>query len=155
MTYPSPIGNLELAFDGTALTALQLARNPSSLPSTIFTSTTSSSSLQSVCHWLDTYFSSRKPNFLPPLRPHGTPFQLRVWQELLKIPYGHTVTYGALARRVGCRSAQAVGQAVGHNPIAIIIPCHRVVSTQGLGGYAYGTDTKKYLLHMEHNTLQQ
>ena len=87
---------------------------------------------------------------MPPLRPQGTPFQLRVWHELLKIPYGTTTTYGDIARHVGCRSAQAVGQAIGHNPIAIIIPCHRVIGADGSPtGYAYGIEHKMQLLNIE------
>ena len=75
-----------------------------------------------------------------------------MWQELLKIPYGQTVSYGELARRVECRSAQAVGQAVGHNPVAVIVPCHRVVGSDGtLTGYAYGLERKQYLLQLENN----
>ena len=103
-----------------------------------------------VCRWLDLYFSGRKPDFLPPIKLIGTPFQRRVWQALMDIPYGTTTTYGALARRVGCRSAQAVGQAVGHNPVAIIVPCHRVIGSDGsLTGYAYGMERKEYLLRLE------
>ena len=80
----------------------------------------------------------------------GTVFQQRVWQALLTIPYGKTVSYGELARMVGCKSAQAVGQAVGRNPIALLIPCHRVVGANGtLGGYAYGLNRKKQLLELE------
>ena len=82
--------------------------------------------------------------------PGGTMFQQRVWQALLSIPYGETVSYGELAQMVGCKSAQAVGQAVGANPIALFIPCHRVIAAHGkLGGYAYGQEIKKRLLHIE------
>ena len=87
---------------------------------------------------------------MPPLSLKGTPFQQRVWKELLTIPYGQTVTYGELARRIGCRSAHAVGGAVGRNPISIIVPCHRVVGTDGsLTGYAAGLDRKRALLELE------
>ena len=103
-----------------------------------------------VCRWLDCYFSGHCPDFLPPLALQGTPFQRRVWWALMDIPYGATTTYGALARSVGCRSAQAVGQAVGRNPVAIIVPCHRVVGSDGtLTGYAYGLERKEYLLKLE------
>ena len=79
-------------------------------------------------------------------------FQQRVWQALLSIPFGETVSYGELAQMVGCRSAQAVGQAVGANPVALLIPCHRVIAAHGkLGGYAYGTEIKKRLLELEGN----
>ena len=96
------------------------------------------------------------PNFTPPLLLRATPFRQRVWQLLLDIPYGQTVTYGSLARQLGCRSAQAVGGAVGHNPISLIIPCHRVVGTGGmLTGYAGGLDLKMRLLEMEKTTLNE
>lgn len=106
--------------------------------------------------WLDIYFSGREPDFLPPLHPAGTPFRQAVWALLLEIPYGQTTTYGALARRIalsrGIRrmSAQAVGGAVGHNRISILIPCHRVVGMDGsLTGYAGGIDKKRRLLELE------
>ena len=84
------------------------------------------------------------------VQPKGTLFQQRVWQTLLTIPYGKTVSYGELARMVGCKSAQAVGQAVGANPIALLIPCHRVITAHGkLGGYAYGIELKRHLLEWE------
>ena len=87
---------------------------------------------------------------MPPVKPQGTPFQQRVWQELLKIPYGETTTYGAIAKHINCRSAQAVGQAIHRNPIAIIIPCHRVIGADGsLTGYASGLDIKQRLLSLE------
>ena len=106
--------------------------------------------LDLACRWLDCYFSGHCPDFLPPLALQGTPFQRRVWRALMDIPYGATTTYGALARSVGCRSAQAVGQAVGRNPVAIIVPCHRVVGSDGtLTGYAYGLERKEYLLKLE------
>ena len=77
-----------------------------------------------------------------------------VWNELLQIPYGQTVTYGEMARRIGCRSAQAVGQAVGRNPVVILVPCHRVVGAHGrLTGYAYGLNRKQQLLQLEKNII--
>ena len=103
-----------------------------------------------VRRWLDIYFSGHEPDFMPPLSLTGTAFQQRVWKELLTIPYGQTVTYGELARRLGCRSAQAVGGAVGRNPISIIVPCHRVIGANGnLTGYAGGLDKKRALLTLE------
>ena len=87
---------------------------------------------------------------MPKVNPQGTDFQRRVWQALLTIPYGETMSYGELAKQVGCRSAQAVGGAVGRNPIALLIPCHRVIGSDGsLTGYAYGIERKRYLLEME------
>ena len=150
--YDSPLGDITLASDGRALAGLwydgqkyfgstlgPLTSLPAQLP--VF---------DEACRWLDIYFSGREPDFIPPLSLRGTPFQQRVWKELLTIPYGQTVTYGELARRLGCRSAQAVGGAVGRNPISIIVPCHRVIGTNGsLTGYAGGLDRKQALLRLE------
>ena len=103
--------------------------------------------------WLDLYFSGREPGFTPALNPVGSAFRRAVWEILLKIPYGKTTTYGQIAREIAAArglakmSAQAVGGAVGHNEISIIIPCHRVVGTHGsLTGYAGGIDRKMKLL---------
>lgn len=106
--------------------------------------------LKDAARWLDICFSGRDPGFTPPLSLKGTPFRMGVWQELTRIPYGQTVTYGELAARVKCTSARAVGNAVGHNPVSLIVPCHRVIGADGkLTGYAGGTDRKKALLTME------
>jgi len=106
--------------------------------------------------WLDIYFAGKEPNFTPPLHPIGSAFRQSVWEILLQIPYGKTTTYGEIAHKMaektGCSrmSAQAVGGAVGHNEISIIIPCHRVVGTNGsLTGYAGGIDKKMKLLKLE------
>ena len=96
------------------------------------------------------YFAKKIPDFLPPLKPKGTPFQQKVWELLLQIPYGKICTYSDLAKQLGCKSAQAVGGAVGRNPISILIPCHRVVGANGsLTGYAGGLEKKEFLLHLE------
>lgn len=107
--------------------------------------------------WLDIYFAGKEPDFLPPLHPIGSAFRQAVWEILLRIPYGQTTTYGAIARQIAEQkglarmSAQAVGGAVGHNEISVIIPCHRVVGTNGsLTGYAGGIDKKVKLLELEH-----
>ena len=87
------------------------------------------------------------------MKPQGTAFQRQVWDRLLEIPYGKTVTYGELAKALGCKSAQAVGGAVGRNPISILIPCHRVVGAGGkLTGYAGGIEKKQFLLALELNS---
>ena len=106
--------------------------------------------------YLDIYFSGQEPDFTPPLHPCGSAFRQEVWALLRQIPYGQTTTYGALAARLAAErglakmSAQAVGGAVGHNPISLIIPCHRVVGTDGsLTGYAGGIDKKARLLALE------
>lgn len=110
-----------------------------------------------VTHWLDAYFNGRCPDINSiPLLPAGTAFQQDIWNRLCRIPYGSTVTYGEIAaeiaemRKIHRMSAQAVGQAVGANPISIVIPCHRVVGANGaLTGYAGGIDVKKWLLNHE------
>lgn len=106
--------------------------------------------------WLDIYFSGNEPDFNVPLHFMGTEFQKEVWKNLCTIPYGKTTTYGAIAKQLAARkglehmSAQAVGGAVGHNRISIIVPCHRVVGADGsLTGYAGGLDKKVKLLNLE------
>ena len=112
--------------------------------------------------WLDVYFSGRAPDFLPPLRYNSTPFRKTVCEIMLTIPYGRTMTYGEIAAEIARQqglekmSAQAVGGAVGHNEISIIIPCHRVVGTSGsLTGYAGGIDKKVRLLELEHADMSR
>ena len=106
--------------------------------------------------WLDIYFTGRQPDFIPPLLMRGSAFRQRVWEVLLTIPFGQTMTYGEIAhliaeeRGLESMSAQAVGGAVGRNSISLIIPCHRVVGADGsLTGYAGGIDKKIWLLKME------
>lgn len=152
-TLNSPFGQLTLSSSGTALTGLWFAGQkgfPSSLPGhyqpehPIFRQTSS---------WLDAYFSGMPLPLAPPLDPQGTAFQKAVWQILLKIPYGKTTTYGTIAAQMRAKgltaSAQAVGGAVGRNPISLLIPCHRVIGSSGtLTGYAAGVEIKeKLLLH--------
>ena len=142
--YCSPLGDIVLTSNGSALTGLRFAE------ATIGEPAQDIPPLADTCRWLDLYFSGAKPDFTPRLAPQGTPFQQSVWGELLAIPYGHTVSYGYIAQRLRCRSAQAVGGAVGRNPIALIIPCHRVIGSNGqLTGYAYGLDRKQWLLSHE------
>ena len=106
--------------------------------------------------WLESYFSGKQASITIPLQPKGTSFQQRVWQILQEIPYGKTMTYGEIAQRIAQEkgvetfSAQAVGQAVGKNPISILIPCHRVLGKNGaLTGYAGGVHRKEQLLRIE------
>ena len=155
--YTSPLGGITLASDGMALTGLYFdgerdfpdlsAAHKKDLP--VF---------GEVMRWLDLYFAGKEPDFMPPLAPVGTTFQQAVWEILRTIPYGGTTTYGAIAKRLekstGKRmSAQAVGGAVGRNPISILIPCHRVIGADGsLTGYAGGLDKKEYLLGLEGTT---
>ena len=155
--YDSPLGGITLASDGEALTglwfdgqkyfgeALGEEHEIRNLP--VF---------ELADKWLDIYFSGKTPDFTPPLSMKTTPFRKAVWEILLTIPYGKTMTYGEIADRIAKQkgfhhmSAQAVGGAVGHNAISLIIPCHRVVGTNGsLTGYAGGIDKKRKLLIME------
>ncbi len=161
-TYESHLGELTFVSDGIALLGVwyekqepleQLLQSPyemCNLP--VFDETR---------RWFDLYFDGRKPDFTPPLCLVGTDFRQQVWNDLLLIPYGETTTYGVLAQQMAYRlgkskmSAQAIGGAVGHNPISIIVPCHRVVGADGtLTGYAGGIWRKEYLLKLEaKNTL--
>ena len=150
--YPSPLGDLLLCSDGAALTGLWMQKQN---PDLSFSRPNDELSIfASVRDWLDDYFAGvpRAVDF--PLSPAGTDFQRRVWALLLTIPYGETTTYGAIARQLGEKmSAQAVGQAVGKNPIGIIIPCHRCIGARGqLTGYAGGLENKKWLLDHEEET---
>ena len=154
--YASPLGGMTLVSDGTALVGLYFDGQKYAAEGLDATHTQKNLPIfKEVRRWLDVYFSGRKPDFTPPTAPAGTAFQQSVWEILRTIPYGQTVTYGAIARRIeqntGCRmSAQAVGGAVGRNPISILIPCHRVVGTNGsLTGYAGGIDKKERLLRWE------
>lgn len=151
--YCSPIGGILLAADETGLTGLWFdggkyyaaGLDPEHEEK-------DTPVLEQAREWLKIYFSGREPGFLPPVHMTGTPFQLTVWEILRKIPYGKTVTYGEIAKEIaGSRmSAQAVGGAVGHNAISIIVPCHRVVGADGnLTGYAGGMDKKIKLLTLE------
>ncbi len=112
--------------------------------------------LHQAIKWLDIYFQGQNPDFELPLKPKGNEFRKSVWNILLQIPYGETTTYGAIAKIIAAQrglpkfSAQAVGNAVGHNPIGMMIPCHRVIGADGsLTGYAAGLDKKKALLELE------
>ena len=149
--YASPLGPILLAADETGLTGLWFEAQkyfPSYLG--VDYQEKETPVLTETARWLDVYFSGKDPGFLPPLHPQGSPFRQTVWDILLTIPRGQTMTYGEIARRLGVRSAQAVGGAVGHNPISILIPCHRVVGSDGsLTGYAGGVERKARLLQLE------
>ena len=149
--YSSPLGMLTVAAENGALTALviegqkyadrHLAGEGRACETPV---------LRRARCWLDDYFAGKNPDASAlPLSPKGTAFQRAVWQELRKIPYGETESYGALAARLGS-SARAVGSAVGRNTISLIIPCHRVLAADGgLTGYAGGLENKKKLLRLE------
>lgn len=160
--YDSPLGGITMASDGNALIGLWFdgqkyyADNLKSdyeekaLP--VFEQTD---------QWLDIYFGGKAPDFTPPLAMRTTPFRKAVWNIMLTIPFGQTMTYGEIANRIAEQrglshmSAQAVGGAVGHNSISLIIPCHRVVGADGsLTGYAGGIDKKEKLLSLEQGDMQ-
>lgn len=152
MKYPSPVGELTIASDGENIVGLWL-EGQKYFAVTLNGEVTEKELpvFDEARRWLDIYFSGREPQFMLPLAPRGSEFRRTVWAQLLKIPYGETATYGDIAKRLGGKSsARAVGGAVGHNPISIIIPCHRVVGANGsLTGYAGGVDKKKQLLRLE------
>ena len=150
--YPSPLGLLLLTSDGVSLTGLWMDREPSaqSLPGA------GVKPLEQGTLWLDRYFRGEPLPPLPPLAPSGTAFQKLVWDLLRQVPYGETCTYGELAKKAAAilgrekMSSQAVGGAVGRNPISIIIPCHRCIGSDGsLTGYAWGLERKRWLLSRE------
>ena len=162
-SYASPLGGILLAADEMGLTGLWFDGEKyfaDSLPAEHAEQETPI--LAETKRWLDIYFAGQQPDFLPPLHPLGSAFRQSVWELLLQIPYGQTTTYGELARQLAKKqglprmSAQAVGGAVGHNEISVIIPCHRVVGTNGsLTGYAGGIDKKVKLLELEHADMRR
>ena len=152
--FASPLGEMKLCSDGTHLTAVVFAGQKYEDRHIGNAVAGSCPVLEEAKAWLDRYFHGEVPERFPPMKPVGTDFQLRVWEALLKIPYGKTMTYGALAEKLGCKSAQAVGSAVGRNPISVLIPCHRVMGANGcLTGYAGGIIKKKALLQLEQSFI--
>ncbi|MCI0341945.1 MAG: methylated-DNA--[protein]-cysteine S-methyltransferase [Planctomycetales bacterium] len=144
---PSPVGPLRIAATDRAVVAVEFAgrvsrgndarRGPNAVT-------------RRAARELADYFAGRRARFSVPLDPAGTPWQRRVWAALRRIPHGETVTYGALAARAGSPgAARAIGGAVGSNPIAVLIPCHRVVASDGLGGFGGGLARKRALLAIE------
>ncbi len=151
-TYTSPLGSIVIESDGKAITSLRFScEKASAVPKEAPKEAVPTPPIiAETIQWLDDYFAGKRPCNVPRLNPQGTAFQKRVWQALFTIPYGETLSYGEIAQIVDCHSAQAVGQAVGANPIALIIPCHRVIAAHGkIGGYAYGPERKKRLLELE------
>lgn len=160
--YKSPLGGITMASDGRSLIGLWFdgqkyfadvlggEYEERKLP--VFEATTG---------WLDIYFSGKEPDYTPPLFMKTSDFRKEVWEILLTIPYGHTMTYGEIAKKIAAKkglskmSAQAVGGAVGHNSISLVIPCHRVVGTNGsLTGYAGGIQKKRALLELENADIK-
>ncbi|MBQ7432813.1 MAG: methylated-DNA--[Lachnospiraceae bacterium] len=161
--YDSPLGGITLASDGQALIGLWFDEQK------YFADTLGQEHQEKALpvfdqadRWLDLYFSGKAPDFTPPLHMKTTEFRKAVWEIMLTIPFGHTMTYGEIADRIAAQkglsrmSAQAVGGAVGHNSISLIIPCHRVVGTNGsLTGYAGGIEKKVQLLALEQVDLSK
>lgn len=162
--YQSPFGAITMASDGQYLIGLWF-EGQKYFQSTIVAEVKETDELEVFARtrqWLDIYFQGQEPAFLPPIRLIGSEFRRQVGQIMLSIPYGQTMTYGEIASRVSQlmgkthMSAQAVGGAVGHNPISIIVPCHRVVGTNGsLTGYAGGIGLKVRLLELEHADMRK
>ena len=157
--YNSPLGTILLASDGIGLSGLWFEgqKNYASTLHPEFRNCDDDHT-KAAADWLDAYFSGAVPGFPPAMHLTGTEFRIRVWNALMSVPYGETMTYGAISLRLAekdgkgsCGSAaRAVGSAVGHNPISIIIPCHRIVGADGkLCGYAGGVERKKELLRLE------
>ena len=145
--YSSPLGDMIMKSDkGDKLSQLHF-----SSPQDKFEDSDDLDFFKKIEKWLDNYFDGKNPKINFKLNPQGSDFQLRVWKLLSEIPYGKTSTYGEIAQKISpTMAAQAVGGAVGRNPIAIIIPCHRVVGANGkMIGYAAGIDKKIRLLNIE------
>lgn len=161
--YTSPLGNITLASNGEALIGVWFDKQK------YFASTLKEGSKEmelpvffQTKQWLDCYFAGKDPGDVPPVHLEGSPFRLSVWKILQEIPYGQVVTYNDIAQKIARQkglahmSAQAVGGAVGHNPISILIPCHRVIGSNGsLTGYAGGIAIKEKLLLLEGVTLNR
>ena len=155
--YDSPLGGITIASNGEAITGLWFEGQKyfgDTLPEQY--EEKKLPVFEEAKRWLDIYFQGKEPDFMPPLLMETTPFRKAVWEIMLEIPYGKTMTYGEIADRIAKQkgisrmSAQAVGGAVGHNSISLMIPCHRVVGMDGsLTGYAGGIDKKVRLLSLE------
>ena len=148
----SPVGPLEIGTDGSAITKVWFVeQSPTALADN------APEVLTEAVHQLEDYFDGERSDFELPLAPRGTDFQRRVWAELEKIPYGETASYGEIAGRLGLPpgASRAVGLANGSNPIAIVVPCHRVIGADGsLTGYAGGLERKRFLLDLESRSVQ-
>lgn len=156
--YQSPLGEMVLTADELGITGIWFDRENYLKEHLLAEKSEERETpiLKDAKRWLDSYFQGKEPEKLPPLHPIGSEFRQAVWEVLLQIPYGQTMTYGEIAKKIAAQrgskkmSAQAIGGAVGHNPISILIPCHRVVGATGnLTGYAGGLDKKVQLLTLE------
>jgi len=140
--FRSPVGTLKIVSDGRAIKEIALVKGEKQNSGDNLTAEAVSQ--------LKEYFDGKRTDFIFPIAPDGTDFQKKVWDVLLKIPYGKHLTYGEVAELAGNKNAcRAVGNAVGKNPILIAIPCHRVTASDGIGGFSAGIEIKKYLLNKE------
>ena len=142
--WQSPCGLMAISADEEGITSIRFVSEPAA-------EATPSDLTQACCEQLDAYFDGHLTTFSVPLNPSGTAFQQQVWRQLQAIPYGQTVSYGAIANGIGKPTAsRAVGMANGKNPLTIIVPCHRVIGSNGkLTGYAGGLTRKQFLLALE------
>jgi len=155
-TYSSPVADLTLASLNNKMIRLEINYTRNKLQQELAEQnettsfTTDSKAIDNCMLWLDRYFSKQNPIEYPPFALSGTKFQKKVWQKLASIPFGTVITYGELAKSIGCKSARPIGGAVGKNPLTILLPCHRVISANmQLGGFSCGTKFKIKLLEHE------
>lgn len=155
--FHTPIGTLRLVGDEDAIDRIELPREAAKAPDAAWEAADGAlpAALAEAKRQLEEYFAGERREFELPLASQGTDFQHRVWDELRRIPFGQTISYGELAERIGKPSAsRAVGQANGKNRLPIVVPCHRVISHDGtLGGYGGGLPTKQALLDLERRAL--
>lgn len=155
VSIPSPFGTLSGTVGEGKIFALSLAASDAAFPQDA-PSTEDRRTVELLCTQLDEYFSGRRRVFDLPLCLHGTGFQLAVWNAMRRIPYGEVRTYGEVAWMAGYpRAARAVGNACNRNPVLLLVPCHRVVASDGIGGFAHRTDIKRALLRLEGNTAYE
>ena len=154
--YSSPIGKMLIVSDGEAICGVWFYGQKYFPKFDNLIENDDLAIFREVKNWFDDYFRGKNPNTTFKLKPNGSEFRQKVWKILTKIPYGQTLTYGEIALKLSSSmSAQAVGGAVGHNPISILIPCHRVLGVNGkLTGYAGGLDKKRKLLELENIYFQ-
>ncbi len=153
---PSPIGDLRLVARDGALVAVDFSPFPDAAVRPVGERDDDEPVLVSARDQLSAYFAGERTTFDLPLAPVGTPFQQRVWEQLVAVPFGETASYGEIARRLGMTAAasRAVGLANGRNPVPVVVPCHRVVGANGtLVGYAGGLERKRVLLELEQHGL--
>ncbi|MCK5237438.1 MAG: methylated-DNA--[protein]-cysteine S-methyltransferase [Deltaproteobacteria bacterium] len=142
---PSPVECIEIGLSEKGVFSVKLLRIKGKLPPEICRKED-----EYIRSFFDNYFACNSAGFSANLDLRGSEFEKKVWLEIMKIPYGFNATYGMLAERVGSPGgARAVGQACGKNPLPIIVPCHRVVSSTGIGGFALGVELKKHLINLE------